>query len=256
MRLKDPPVLALVVAAGCAATVAGKLLGQPALVWVFKPLTTALIAWVAWRRGLGATPYGRLVVVALVLSLVGDVLLIPAGGFLAGLVAFLLAHLAFLAAFTREAPLLARWRPFAAVAIVAGAALAVLWPSLPEPMRVPVLAYALALGAMVAQAHARASALGDARTRALALAAANPEAAKGPLAATLLATAQARRAAAGATLFLASDGLLAFDRFHAPIALAPLWVLGTYWAAQVLIATSVPDESPLEREHAAGARRA
>jgi len=36
-----------------------------------------------------------------------------------------------------------------------------------------------------------------------------------------------------------SDALLATDRFRSPIAAAPVWVLGTYWAAQWGIAQSL-----------------
>ena len=51
-------------------------------------------------------------VVPVLLSLVGDVALLwPREGFLPGLVAFLLAHLAYLAAFTRVQPLAARRAP-------------------------------------------------------------------------------------------------------------------------------------------------
>lgn len=46
-------------------------------------------------------------------------------------------------------------------------------------------------------------------------------------------------AALGAALFVASDALLAIDRFRTPIPAAPLWVLSTYWLAQWGIAQSV-----------------
>ena len=41
-------------------------------------------------------------------------------------------------------------------------------------------------------------------------------------------------------LFLCSDALLAFNRFHSPLPAAGLLVLGTYWAAQWLIASALP----------------
>src|SRR5690606_29804618 len=98
MRLREPRVLATVVAAGALLAIAGKLAGIAWLVWLFKPLTTALLCWVAWRRGLGGDRYARLVTAGLVLSLVGDILLIEPSLFVAGLLAFLLAHLAYIAA--------------------------------------------------------------------------------------------------------------------------------------------------------------
>ncbi len=48
-----------------------------------------------------------------------------------------------------------------------------------------------------------------------------------------------RMAAIGGVLFVVSDALLATDRFRSPIAAAPVWVLGTYWAAQWGIAQSL-----------------
>ena len=41
--------------------------------------------------------------------------------------------------------------------------------------------------------------------------------------------------AIGAGFFMLSDALLATNRFATPLAMAPLWVLSTYYLAQVLI---------------------
>jgi len=211
MNLADPRRLAVIAAAGAALTIAGKLLGVDALVWLFKPLTTIAIATGAFQRS-DASPYARAVFAGLLLSLAGDVLLIPQGLFVAGLVAFLLAHVAYLFAFTRDVRPFARRLPFVAVAAIALAVLALLWPRLPSALKLPVLCYVLMLGAMTAQANARGA---------------------------QLATTGARRAALGGALFMASDALLAIDRFHTPLPLSSLWVLGTYYPAQVLIALSI-----------------
>jgi hypothetical protein len=48
--------------------------------------------------------------------------------------------------------------------------------------------------------------------------------------------------AAGAVLFMLSDTLLALDRFVAPLPLAPLAILGSYFAAQLLIARFAVDQ--------------
>lgn len=97
--------------------------------------------------GLG-TSYARLVFAGLVLSALGDALLLSAArrAFLAGLAAFLAAHLAYAAAF---APLSSP-SPWAAAALAAAAALVLrwLWPHVGD-MRIPVLAYAAALSAML-----------------------------------------------------------------------------------------------------------
>ena len=73
-----------------------------ALKWAFKPL--AALGFVAAALSLGAHfhAYGQAVIAALVLSLIGDICLIPkqvGRWFLFGLIAFLLGHLGFAIAF-------------------------------------------------------------------------------------------------------------------------------------------------------------
>lgn len=189
---------------------------------LLKTLTTVLVIVHAARRGQPGVPFTRALRAGLVLSLLGDVALLwPQQGFLPGLVAFLLAHLAYLVAFTRDVRLGAQPRAFVAYAVLAAGMLTVLWPSLPGGLRLPVLAYVLCLAAMAAQT---ASVWLTARQR-------------GAAADDL---ALARRAALGGLLFLCSDALLAFNRFHTPLPAAGLLVLGSYWAAQWLIASALP----------------
>lgn len=184
-------------------------LGLPWLNFVFKPLATiALIAFAA-GRGHDKPVLRRWVLIGLVASLAGDVALLwPQQGFLPGLVSFLLAHLAYLWAFTRVRPLAAEKLPFVAYAAVAGGILALLWPGVPAPLRVPVVAYVICLAAMAAQA------------------------------AVLWRGGAPRggRLALGGALFVASDALLATHRFAGPLPLASLWILATYWSAQACIA--------------------
>jgi uncharacterized membrane protein YhhN len=130
-------------------------------------------------------------------------------GFLPGLVSFLLAHLAYLVAFTRGTRLAARWPPFGSTPLVAAVVLAALWGGVPAGLRLPVLAYVLCLGAMAAQA-AVVWRLGGERGAVLAL---------------------------GGALFMLSDALLATNKFAGPLPLASLWVLSSYWAAQWCIAS-------------------
>lgn len=184
------------------------------LVYVFKPLTTLLvIAW-AWPRGRGEPAQRRWVLAGLWLSLAGDVALMwPQQGFLPGLVSFLLAHLAYIVAFTRPVRFAARPWVFAVYGVIAALILSQLWPGVPAGLRAPVIAYVLALACMAAQAAVwwRSAPQSPA----------------------------ARWAALGGLLFLASDSLLATNKFAGPLALAPLWVLSTYWVAQVCIANSL-----------------
>lgn len=205
-------VLPWLAAASGVLAVAGNLLALDALVFVFKPATTLLlIAW-AWPRGTDTPAMRRWILVGLVCSLAGDVFLMWPQGFLPGLVSFLLAHLAYIVAFTRGVRLAARPLPFVAYAAVAAAILSQLWPGVPEALRLPVLAYVACLAAMAAQAGVLwLISRGGARE------------------------ALARNAALGGLLFMTSDALLAFNKFHAPVPLSALWILLTYWVAQGLI---------------------
>jgi hypothetical protein len=124
-------------------------------------------------------------------------------------VSFLLAHLAYLVAFTQVERFAARPPVFVAYGVVAAIILALLWPGVPAGLRVPVVAYVLCLASMAAQAAVLWRA-GAARGGVLAL---------------------------GGALFLVSDALLATNKFAAALPLASLWVLATYWTAQWCIAS-------------------
>jgi uncharacterized membrane protein YhhN len=191
--------------AALAAIAAALGLAPFALLVLAKPLATALIVAHALRAP--ASVERRWIVAGLLLSLAGDVALLwPGRGFLPGLVAFPLAHLCYLVAFTRRARMAARVAPFLIYAAVAGTLLAMLWTGVPAHLRVPVVMYVAALSAMAAQA-------------------------------AVVGWRDAPVLVAGGASFVVSDALLAADKFHAALPLAPLWILGTYWAAQWCIAT-------------------
>lgn len=211
-----PTILALlpIILVSAALTIYGSLAGRSRWVYVFKPSTTALI--ILLTALIPAAPDGRYrlaVLAGLVCSLIGDVfLMLPSDRFIAGVVAFLAAHLAYLTAFTSFAPLAAVPLPFVAVGVAVIAILFVLWGRLPERMRPALAVYAAVLGAMTAQAITQAMIV--------------------PLDAAVA-------AAVGGVLFFASDATLVTNRFARAFRLAPLVVLGTYYAAQTLIALSV-----------------
>jgi uncharacterized membrane protein YhhN len=185
-------------------------LALPALVFVFKPLTTLILIAYAWPRGSDAPGVRRWVLVGLWCSLAGDVFLLwPKEGFLPGLVSFLLAHLAYLWAFTRVQRFAARPLVFVGYALVAALILSQLWPGVPGALRVPVVAYVLCLASMAAQAAVLWRS-GAARGAVLAL---------------------------GGALFMTSDALLATNKFASALPLANLWILASYWAAQGCIAS-------------------
>ncbi len=207
------PVLGAV-AALLAIAAAPWALDRAWLNFAFKPLATlCVIAWAA----LGRSDDGlvkRWIVIGLVFSLAGDVALLwPVQGFLAGLVAFLLGHLAYLVALTRRVRFLASPAAFGAWAIVAASVLAGLWAGVPAALHAPVLVYVCALAAMAAQATsvwlARRGQADAARWRTVAL---------------------------GGALFVLSDAILATDKFVGGIPMPTLWNLSIYWLAQWFIA--------------------
>lgn len=159
-------------------------------VWRRTLLKTASIALLAFLAMIAGGPF--LLVAALLICAVGDALLAQEGEqfFLGGLVAFLLGHLVYIALFlavaaglgTGMATLLAEpWRAFLVLAaFVATGALALrLLPAIGEDLRLPVIAYAVAILAMLAAA----------------------------------ATLPLPMVVAGATLFFVSDAILAAERF-------------------------------------------
>jgi uncharacterized membrane protein YhhN len=97
---------------------------------------------------------GRWLLLGLVLAFVGDACLLSRrkGWFLAGLVAFLLGHLAYVGAFVARglAPEAAGWA-LLALAVPAAVVLRWLWPRAGE-LRGPVVAYVAVITAMVAAA--------------------------------------------------------------------------------------------------------
>jgi uncharacterized membrane protein YhhN len=213
-------IFTVALALAAVALIRADIAGAREQVYFFKPLATILIiASVLVAAPKPSSAYRVLVAAGLTLSLVGDVLLmLPSNLFAAGLGAFLVAHLCYISAFAthgggRESSRYALL-PFAAIA---AAILLYLWPAL-GALRIPVVLYIGVITSMAWQGWAR-----HLRVR----------------------TAGSLRAAWGALSFLASDGVLAVNRFRGPLgdrATITIVVLGTYLMAQWLIASSVGDE--------------
>lgn len=206
---------AIVVAACAALAIAGAYWPvTPWLHWLFKPLTTLVIAWTVWRADTSLPRYRRWLLAGLLLSSLGDVfLMLPVDVFVPGLASFLLAHLAYLLALRQRAPWFAVAWPLLVYALVASVVLGQLWPGLPAPLRAPVVVYMVVLAAMAAQALV---AWWRHRDDASA------------------------HAAWGGACFVLSDALLAWDRFVTPFAVAAAAVLASYWLAQWGLARSLP----------------
>ncbi|MBK5254612.1 MAG: lysoplasmalogenase [Vicinamibacteria bacterium] len=129
--------------------------------------------------------------------------------FVGGLGAFLLAHLFYIAAFTRVEP---RGRVLRLLPVATWAAVALpVLVSHAGPLRIPVLVYGLVIFTMIWRAAAAVSITGW-----------NP----------------GTMGLAGAILFGCSDTLLGYTRFVEPVQGSRFLVLGTYWLGQALIARS------------------
>ena len=182
--------------------------------YIVKPLATITVLLIAWTAESPVSARYRYAVVAgMLLSLVGDVLLmLPQNLFAAGLGAFLLAHCCYIFGFLGESRLLAR--PAVAMGFLAVAAvlLSVIFPSLPGPLRIPVVAY---VGVITLMAIQSATWSRDAPS------------------------AHARRAALGAVFFLVSDATLAIARFRMDVPYRDIIVPVTYYIAQWCLARSV-----------------
>jgi uncharacterized membrane protein YhhN len=181
--------------------------------YLFKPLTTTLLVLLAvLLPSAHGERYQVALAVGLACSLIGDVfLMLPADRFVPGLLSFLLAHVAYIVAFAVGVPIGTRPALLLPLLAAAAALLRLLWTGL-GALRLPVVLYAATILLMVWQAWGRSFAL----------------AGLGPV-----------LAAAGATLFMVSDGLLAVNRFHRPFRMAQALTMATYVAAQALIALSV-----------------
>ena len=180
--------------------------GWKGLEYVAKPGTTILLVGVAAMLIPEDETRRLWFLLALVLSLAGDVfLMLPRNLFVAGLASFLLGHVAYVAGFgLGEA-----WPWILGVAMVAAAVgTPILRAVLARGERElvgPVVAYMAVISVMVACAVGT----GD------------------PV------------AAVGAALFMLSDSLIAWNRFVAPLAWAPVTIMVTYHLAQAGLVLSL-----------------
>jgi uncharacterized membrane protein YhhN len=150
-------------------------------------------------------------VAALVLSLLGDVfLMLPADRFVAGLVSFLLAHVAYTVGFnlhagTATALVVATLIVAAVAAVLAVPILRGLRAGGHQSLAGPVVAYMVVISAMLVSALATGNIW----------------------------------AIVGATLFFQSDALIAWNRFVRPLSFAPVAIMVTYHLGQAGLVLSL-----------------
>jgi uncharacterized membrane protein YhhN len=190
--------LCLVAAIACAVTDWIAVATERRLLeYVAKPATLGFLLLYA-AAGAGTAWF---LIAALALSLLGDVyLMLPEQLFPAGLVAFLLAHVAYIAGFDATPLARAGW-----FAVVAGASIPLarrIIRGVPRPpLRIGVGLYMAIISLMVASAIASGELV----------------------------------AAIGALFFFLSDSLIALDRFVSPIAGGRLAIIVTYHVGQLFL---------------------
>jgi uncharacterized membrane protein YhhN len=204
------PLFAIAFVASAAAFFAAAPLGFSSARLFWKPLPVLVLATALASRN-SSSLLARAVIGGLIVSSVGDVLL-ERGLFIPGLLAFLVAHLAYVAGFWSDSrrPAWLRALPFALWGVTFFEFLA---PGL-GPVTVPVGIYVAAIVAMMWRAAARV------------------ENTHGRAVAGLL----------GAIAFGLSDTLVAWGRFREALPWAAVPIMLLYWAGQAGIAHSVPDK--------------
>jgi uncharacterized membrane protein YhhN len=187
--------------------------GSTALEYVGKPGALAALVLVALTLDPADGSARTWFVVALLLSLAGDVfLMLPSDRFVEGLGSFLLAHVAYVVGFTRDGgsvtTILLVAIPVVLVAGLLGARfLRAATRDGDRSLVGPLVAYMAVIAAMVSCALASGNVL----------------------------------AAVGALLFMASDSLIAETRFVGPRAWGPLAIIVTYHVGQALLTVSLVD---------------
>lgn len=209
-----PIALSLLAGLLGAGHIVARYTGYRQLAFWLKPLPILLFMALA----LLASPpvssaYRLLILLGLLFSVAGDVLLaLPQDRFVFGLTSFLIAHLCYIAAFLARGSFQLTWWTLAIGALYGAIMLALLWPGITAPLRAPVVVYMLVILVMGWLAVEQWLTIRDT---------------------------SAWLAMIGAIFFIASDSLLALNRFRAPFAAADAAVMLTYYAAQWLIALSV-----------------
>ena len=209
-----PSLLAVAAVSLAALLWFGERRGVAQVQWPLKGLTSVLFLLVAWLRG-PASAYDAWIVAGLLLSFVGDLALVSRErrGFLAGLAAFLLAHVAYTVAFAGATGPVSP--PWLALGVILATSVAVYlhFRSRLGPMHGPVVAYIAVITVMLGAAWVLAASRQDAF---------------------------GLQVAVGATLFYLSDLAVARRRFTPGAGFATRAVgLPAYYAGQFLLALTI-----------------
>ncbi len=201
----------LVTAVGLAALLWGEWQDRARPRRIGKPVASAGFIVAAIGFGALESRYGNIVLAGLVLGAIGDVCLLGSGkkAFIAGLVSFLLGHVAYVVAFsTLPMSVPEAFLAAATLAVVMGFVGRWVFPHAPD-MRVPIGIYMVVIAAMCVFAIGAGSAGAP------------------------------WMIPVGAVMFTVSDIAVVRDRFVSPGFVNRLWGLPLYYAAQLIIAWSI-----------------
>jgi uncharacterized membrane protein YhhN len=210
LSLSDAAVPFVVAAVFAVANWIAVALKNKPLEYVAKPATMLALIAAALMLDPASDPRRFAFVIALAFSLLGDVfLMLPGDRFVPGVAAFFMAHVAYIVGLrigTSSVPTLLLGAAIVAIfAATVGRRILIAVNEADPKLTTPVSAYIAVISVMVASA----------------LATRNPV------------------AAAGALIFMASDTLIAWNRFVKPLAWAPVTIMVTYHLAQALLVSSL-----------------
>ncbi len=193
------------------------------LIYLTKPLLLSLLSLWFWINIKGRlTAFSRFILFGLLFSIGGDTFLMfvdkDPNFFLLGLGSFLIAQLAYLIGFLKfesDTPGLIKRKPSLLLVFLLFwlGIISFLWPGIPGDLKVPVSVYSFAIVAMAAGAI-------------------NLSGQVSPTFFTWLFL--------GVLLFIASDSMIAINKFHPQGISIPhgrVWIMATYLVAQYLIGT-------------------
>jgi len=184
---------------------------------VVKPLIVfSLIGYVLWQGKSLQMARKSLLLMALICSMVGDILLMFNSQhpqfFIFGLIAFLVAHIMYILLFLKDRNREKNALPFALVLLIYASALFYLLKDGLGEMLVPVIAYMLVILTMASTSFLRKDKVSKQSYLLIFI---------------------------GALLFMLSDSLLALNMFYKPIPLANFAIMITYALAQFFIVIGI-----------------
>jgi uncharacterized membrane protein YhhN len=193
--------------------------GQAQIAWFIKPFLLPFLLLGVFFYGNFASK--KFLLTALAFSWIGDIILLFADRdemyFISGLIAFLISHVVYIITFSKQLKIRNRknkavfWIGVTVIIVYLLTMLTILLPSLGD-LKIPVFVYALVISTMLLFAFKGFLIWEEPANWYILL---------------------------GAIIFVSSDSILAFDKFHAPIVLNSFLIMITYLIAQYLIVVGI-----------------